>query len=173
MSVNTAIIRYFLCLGVLMLAACQPNQKAELAKKWKTIDIKNTSLDREFAYYEKLMDTITVQNERLEFFDNSIDSFKRFTNETFKEQRQMMKTEVENSFMEFTKDGMAYFTSINGIDSAKWKMEEKEIVLDTEDFTGVPGIIRLAILELTNENLKLKKVDQYDTSIITLKARKL
>ncbi len=173
MSVNTAILRSFSCLMLLFLAACGTGENAQITKKWKTIDIKNSSLDREFAYYQTLMDTITENNERLEFFDNSVDSFKRFTTETFKEQRELMKREVENSFMEFNPNGNAYFTSINGVDSAKWKIEENEIVLDTEEFTGVPGVIRLAILELSNDNLKLKKVDQYDTSIITLKARNL
>ncbi len=172
MSVNTAILRYLLLAIVCLMAACNPSKEAKITKKWKATNFENLTLAKEKEYYDTLMDTITINNERLEFFNGSIDSFKRFTKLAFQEQEELQKTEIENSFMEFNDLGVAYFTSINGIDSAKWTIEEDEIVLDAEDFTGIPSITRFGIIELTDDNLKLRKVDFSDTTIITLKSKK-
>jgi len=171
MSVNTGTLRYILIAVFCFTIACNPAEEAQITKEWKATDIENLTLAKEKAYYDILMDTITQNNERLEFFNNSIDSFKRFTMKAFEEQAAMEKTEIDNSFMEFKKNGIAYFKSINGVDSAKWTLEDNEIVLDAEDFTGIPNIIRLGILELSKDKLQLRKVDFTDTTIITLKVK--
>jgi hypothetical protein len=163
----------FVLLAVLcLLSACNENEtKPEVSKRWKAVSIKNLTFEKEKAYYKILMDTITDKNERLEFFNGSVDSFKRFTNLAFQEQDEMQKMQVDNSFMEFKKNGVAYFTSIDGLDSAKWRQEEDEIVLDAEEFTGIPNTVRFGILNLTADEMILRKVDLYDTNIITLNVR--
>jgi hypothetical protein len=171
MSVKTAILPYITIILICCFVACNTEKPGTITKEWKAVDIENRSLEKQKAYYDILMDTITEKNERLEFFNGSIDSFKRFTILAFEEQEAIQKTEIENSFMEFNKNGIAYFKSINGVDSAKWTQEENEIVLDAEDFTGIPNIVRFGIVELTSDKLILKKVDYPDTTIITLKVK--
>jgi len=173
MSLQSTFLPIIFLVVLCFLSACTDSEsKPEVTKRWKAVSIKNLTFEKEKAYYKILLDTITDKNERLEFFNGSVDSFKRFTKLAFQEQEEMQKMQVDNSFMEFKKNGVAYFTSIDGLDSAKWRQEENEIVLDAEDFTGIPNTVRFGILNLSADEMILRKVDLYDTNIITLNVRK-
>ncbi len=148
--------------------ACQDNQEQAIIKKWKSTKIENSTYKKEVAYYKNLLDTITEQNDMIEYF-GSVDSFKRFVEADLAQQEELQKTNLENTFMEFRADKMVYFTSVDGVDSARWHIEDKEIVMEVEEFTGNPEITRFSILKLDNNNLHLQMINQYDTSTILLK----
>lgn len=168
MSVNKATIAFLFVLTACFFAACKGDKASMIAQKWKTTNIENTSVKKEKEYYKKLLDTMTTQNEMVEFF-GSIDSFKKVIIADLAQQEEIQKTNLENSFMEFKKNKMVYFTSVDGIDSAKWTLDDDDIVVDDEDFTGVSTVTRLSIVELDKNTLKVKMINQYDTSIISMK----
>lgn len=168
MSVNKAILAVLSVSLVCFFGACNGDKASMISKKWKTTDIENTSIKKEMAYYKALMDTMTEKNEMVEFF-GSVDSFKKVIVEDLAKQEEMQKTSLENSFMEFKKNKKVYFTSVDGVDSANWYIEEDDIVVDDEEFTGVSTVTRLSIVELDKNNLTVRMINQYDTSTIRMK----
>lgn len=168
MSANKAIVAFFLVPSICFFAACSGDKKSQVTGKWKTTGIENSSINKEMDYFKSLMDTMTEKNEMVEFF-GSVDSFKKVIVADLAQQEEMQKLSLENSFMEFKKNKMVYFTSVDGVDSAHWRLEENDIVVDDEEFTGVSTVTRLSILELDKKTLKVKMINQYDTSIISMK----
>lgn len=167
MSIETAIKRSFFVVILFLLAACSGDKEALLSKKWKTVGLESSLEKLQKKQYEQLLDTMTAQNEMIEFF-GTVDSFKKVILADLKDQEEFRKTNMENSFMEFNKNHVAYFISVDGIDSAKWSIEENELILDPEEFTGTQELTRFTITELTADNLQLQMINQNDTSTISL-----
>lgn len=169
MSANTAITRLSLLLTVCFLAACGSATESMISKKWKTTNIENSSIKKKKKEYIQLLDTITARNAGVAAY-GTVDALKKAMLLGIEEAEQRMKTNMENSFMEFKKNHVVYFISVDGIDSAKWSLEDNEIVCDPEEFTGTQELTRLRISQLTKDSMTLKMINQYDTSIISLKS---
>lgn len=171
MSIKTAIKRSFFVVMLFLLAACGGDKEALLSKKWKTVSLESSQQKLQLRQYEQLLDSMTAQNEMIEFF-GTVDSFKKVIRADIESQEEFRKTNMENSFMEFKKNHVAYFISVDGIDSAKWSVVENELVLDPEEFTGTQELTRFTIKELTDDALQLQMINQTDTSTISLKKAK-
>lgn len=169
MSMNKTLI----ALGcfLLLITACKPDTEKLLCKKWKTIDVDNSTSRKQEIYYKEFLDTVTVKNELMQFFP-SLDSLKIGIRAEREELRNAQKENIENSFLEFKKNNVVYFTSIEGEVPSKWKLEGKEIVVEDDGMERPNQITRLKIMEIGSENLVLRMVDANDTSVIKLKAVK-
>lgn len=171
MSVKTALKSSFFIAFVLLFAACTGDQESLLTKKWKTTSLESSLEKLQKAQYQQLLDTMTDQNEMMEYF-GTVDSFKKVIQADIKDQEEFRKVNMENSFMDFKENHIAYFISVDGIDSAKWSLEENELILDSEEFTGVSELTRFTINKLTKDDLQLQMINENDTSIISLKTAK-
>ena len=57
-------------------------------------------------------------------------------------------------WLDIRKDKKIFLITVDGQDSAKWYLEDNDIVADDEDFTGVSNISRMTILKLEKDLFK-------------------
>jgi hypothetical protein len=70
--------------------------------------------------------------------------------------------------MEFKSNGIAYTTSIDGIDSAMYTIENNFIKIDEAKLKGVGETMTFEILSLSKDTLKMQLVDYGDTSVVVM-----
>jgi hypothetical protein len=79
---------------------------------------------------------------------------------------------LENTLMDFKSNGIVYTTSIQGVDSAMYKIEKDKdgtvIIIDEATLKGYGETMKFEILTLKKDTLLLKMIDYGDTSYVTM-----
>ncbi len=161
--INISTKLLFCCL---FLQACHSNDGSLLHKKWKGVELKNPKLDDNIALNKIFIDTLTINNT--DFHNQNIDSIKSSLRQELDNIINEQKILLENTLMDFKTNGVVYIHSIDGVDSALYKYENGEIVVDEEALKGYGELMVFKVLNLTNDSLRLKTIIYGDTSYITL-----
>lgn len=99
----------------------------------------------------------------------NIDSLKKELQAQLNMAIEEQKVSQENSIMNFKNNGMVYSYNIQGVDSAKYIVnEENEIEIDDRDLKGYGELIRMKIIKLSADSLLLRMVDYGDTTFVTM-----
>lgn len=99
----------------------------------------------------------------------NIDSLKKELHEQLDMAIEEQKVSQENAIMDFKKTGIVYSYSIQGVDSAKYIVnEENEIEIDDRDLKGYGELIRMKIIKISADSLLLRMVDYGDTTFVTM-----
>lgn len=166
---NAKIINISLAIAAFTagLIGCKSSQKEVLCKKWKTISIQNATMDQEVASMQQYIDTLGAQDAELRSTIN-LDSVKMLLRSDLERSLKEQQTALENTLMEFMPNGVAYMTSIDGLDSAMYTLEDKYIKFDEAKLKGHGETMTFEILKLNPDTLKVKLIDYGDTSIATM-----
>ena len=114
-----------------------------------------------------MIDTLGEKDPELRKTIN-IDSAKLILQAELNKSIQEQKLAEENTLMEFVSNGVVYTTSIEGIDSAMYSIEDNFIKIDEAKLKGHGESMTFEILKLSKDSLLLKLVDYGDTSIISM-----
>ena len=152
---------------LVFLVACKDANKDLLCKKWKTIALHNTKMDEEIKFMEQYVDTIGQNDPELRMAVN-LDSAKLILKDEMQRSLFEQKQAIENTLMEFKSNGVAYTTSIDGIDSAMYTLENNFIKIDEAKLKGVGETMTFEILSLSKDTLKMQLVDYGDTSVVVM-----
>lgn len=124
-------------------------------------------MERELAFMKDYMDTIGKNDPEIRELVN-LDSLKLMLNEQLKSGMEEQKLQAENLVMEFKKNGIAYNTSIDGVDSAYYTLEGSDIKIDEAKLKGYGETMTFTIMKLSSDSLLLRLVDYGDTSFISM-----
>jgi hypothetical protein len=149
------------------LVACKDEKKALLQKKWKTYQLQNNKMDMEVAYMRTYIDTLGKNDPELANALN-LDSVKAILTADLERSLNEQQTALSNTLMEFKSNGVAYTTSIDGIDSTSYTIEGNYIKLDEAKLKGLGESMTFEILKLEKDTLRIKLIDLGDTSIVTM-----
>jgi hypothetical protein len=156
----------FLIIGLQF--SCSSNQNQLLQKKWKTVSLQNSTMTREIREMQALIDTIGDNDPELRASIN-IDSTKFLLQQELEMALQEQKLAEENTLMEFKPNGVVYTTSIDGIDSAMYSVEEGSMIkIDEAKLKGFGESMTFEMLTLTKDSLRIRLIDYGDTSIVTM-----
>lgn len=147
--------------------ACKSSQKDLLCKKWKTVALKNSKMEQEVLFMQQYIDTLGQNDPELKTLIN-IDSTKMMLKAEMEKSTKEQQLALENTLMEFKSNGVAYTTSIDGVDSAMFTIEENFIKIDEAKLKGVGETMTFEILNLTKDSLKLQMIDYGDTSVVLM-----
>ena len=159
--INIAVI---LCLGFVALTGCQNDQKSMLCRKWKTVKLENAKMDMEIATMRAYIDTLGANDPELALAMD-LDSVKSLLTTSLEASLDEQQAALSNTLMEFQSNGVAYTTSIDGIDSAFYTLEGNFIKFDEAKLKGHGETMTFEILTLNQDTLKVKLIDYGDTSI--------
>lgn len=154
--------------AMLSLFSCGSNSPEKLLiGRWKTVALENAGFERQAADTRQYIDTLGNADPTLR---NSLDldSLKAALRADFEQALQAQATALENTLMEFRANGVAYTTSIDGVDSALYKVEEGQIRIDEAGLKGHGESMTFTILTLEQDTLKVRLVDYGDTSVATM-----
>lgn len=163
-NVNIAvgiILTTLLCIG------CGGNKHKNLEAKWKSAFLQNTKMDADISAMRAYIDTVGNQDVALRKQLN-VDSLKNMLRAELENAMTEQRISLENTTMEFLPNGMVYTTSVSGVDSAMYEVEENMIVIDESKLKGYGETLKLEILKLTKDTLQVKMVDYGDTSMVVM-----
>ncbi|MBS1771921.1 MAG: hypothetical protein JST82_03615 [Bacteroidetes bacterium] len=155
-----------------VLLSCQPSQKDLLMKKWKGFSAENKQIDSMMRERENFLDTFGKNNDaatNLAMYGiANVDSVREINLALISESRKMQQHNVENTYLEITKDGLAIMSySSEQRDSSKWRLDKN--MLHMHDIRDTSIHIEMEILSLNDTMLKLKYQDNNGTSTVTFK----
>lgn len=154
-------------IAMVYLTACKDSKTDLLCKKWKTVALQNTKMEQEMKFMEQYVDTIGQNDPELRSSVN-LDSAKMLIKEEMQRSVLEQKQAIENTLMEFKTNGIAYTTSIDGVDSAMFSIENNFIKIDEAKLKGVGETMTFEILSLSKDTLKMQLVDYGDTSVVVM-----
>lgn len=165
---KSPIIHISIVISILFFVfSCKNDHKTNLCKKWKTVSLKNMAMERQLDYTKEYIDTLGKNDPEFRKLVN-LDSVKLLLNNQMKLDLEDQKLQVENLVMEFTKNGIAYNTSIEGVDSAYYSIEGDDIKIDEPKLKGYGETMTFTIMKLSPDSLQLRLVDYGDTSFISM-----
>lgn len=167
MHVKIINIYLFATLLLVGLQGCKENRKALLCKKWKTIHLQNTKMDMEVASMRTYIDTLGKNDPELGKAIN-LDSVKSILTADLERSLGEQQTALANTLMEFKPNGVAYTTSIDGMDSTFYELEDQYIKLDESKLKGLGETMTFEIIKLEKDTLRIKLIDFGDTSIVSM-----
>lgn len=157
------ISMFFVCI-LIGFTACNNDKKDLLCKKWKTIGLKNAKMDAEIASMRTYIDTLGKQDPELAKAMD-LDSVKALLTADLEKSLRDQQTALANTLMEFKTNGVSYTTSIDGVDSAYYELEDSFIKFDEAKLKGHGETMTFEILKLEKDSLIVKLVDYGDTSV--------
>jgi hypothetical protein len=140
-----------------------------LYQKWKTISFRNSKMEAEIQNMKNYIDTVGNQDPEMRKATD-IENLKKTLREELEIGIAEQKTNNDNMFIEFRPNQLMIATSIDGVDSAMFTMEDNFIKVDDAALKGYGESMTFEILQLTKDQLRLRLVDYGDTTIAEMKA---
>ncbi len=162
MKKNISIIFFIL----ITLFSCKENQDALIAKKWKSISSFNPKQERELAYVQKNIDSMSSIMATFEKI--SKEEAKQSILSTIDSLLQDQKINAENIFYDFKPNHVAYVISPLGQDSAIWKIEDNKIYFDEQALNKRGTTMMHQILKLTKDTLEFLVIDFDDSNFVKM-----
>lgn len=158
-------------LGVITLIflqlSCKNEKSGLLYQKWKTVSLQNTTMDKEIREMKAYIDTIGDHDPEVRAAMD-LDSAKMILQANLDKSMNEQKLAQDNTLMEFKSNGVSYTTSIEGVDSAMFTVEDNFIKIDEAKLKGYGETMTFEILKLNKDTLQLRMVDYGDTSVVTM-----
>jgi hypothetical protein len=156
-----------LILLTFVLSSCGNGRDKLLCQKWKTVGLKNSTMDKGIKEMRAYIDTVGLYDEELRKTID-LDSAKKDLEDKLNKTLLEQKVVQESTFMEFNPNGVCYTISTEGIDSAMYSIEEGSIKIDEAKLKGFGETMTFEILKLTKDTLSLRMIDYGDTSVVTM-----
>ena len=169
-----SLIVAFPAILCLCCISCKQSPEQKLLGRWQEAAIINPQLDATMHDQGVFADTVgattdSTQNQMLYGTDN-IDTFRARTKANLDSFRKEQARAIAATIFDFQKDGLVFIHSTDGIDSAKWYIDEDgALLLDEEKLKGSGGKIRMEVLEASDTLLKLRYNEKYLSSTILFK----
>ncbi len=162
----------------LIISACKNDGEEQLlAKKWQAIELQNPDLDSIIREQSAFLDTVgshttAEENEKIYGFKD-VDSAKVALKAQLDDYKAMQQHAVENTKFEFMTNGMVKMNFSGQEDSASWYYDDDgDLIIDEMKLKGAGSKIRMKVLELDNDHMKLKFEEENMRSTVTFKALK-
>ncbi len=159
----------------LALAACSQSKEDIIIGKWQAVKVDNPQQDSFFLEQEKFLDTFgkagdDAANKAIYGFSN-VDSARESLKAQLKDYKAMQQHAVENTVFNFDKAGTAIMDFSGQVDTVKWSVDKegKYLTLEESKKSATSTSIKMEVLELTKQALKLKFTDNGGTSTVTFK----
>jgi hypothetical protein len=157
------------------LAACSQSKEDMIAGKWQAVKVDNPQQDSFFAEQERFLDTFgkagdAAANIAIYGFSN-VDSARESLKAQLNDYKSMQQHSVENTIFNFDKKGTAIMDFSGQVDTVKWSIDKegKYLTLEESKKSEAATAIKMEVLELTKEALKLKFTDNGGTSTVSFK----
>ena len=161
-------------LAITALASCTQSKEEMITGKWLAVQVDNPQQDQLLKEQDAFIDTFgkntdAATNLAMYGFSN-VDSARESLRAEFKDYKDMQKHAIENTLFDFRKDHTIVFNFSGQTDSAKWALEKDgKLTIDDSKMKAKGNIIKMDVITLTKDSLKLKFNDQGGTSTVTFR----
>lgn len=158
-----------LFLGILILASCKPKREDLIVRKWQEVSMTNPQLDEVMQSQKAFIDTVGSHTDAAanlrDYGVTDMDSFKQLMQANIDSFVSARARSVAATQFDFRKEGVVYFHSEEGIDSASWSFEEDgTLLLDEQKLKGAGSQLRVEVIALTDTMMNLKFLENNSAS---------
>jgi len=158
-----------------VLTACSQSKEDMIVGKWEAVKVDNPQQDSFFMMQEQFLDTFgktgdATANKAIYGFSN-VDSARESLRAQLKDYKAMQQHAVENTVFDFDNKGTAIMDFSGQVDTVKWSVDKegKYLTLEESKKTSASTSIKMEVIELTKNALKLKFTDNGGTSTVSFK----
>lgn len=162
---------------VILLASCKADKEELIAREWHAVKLDNPQMDSTIRDQEAFVDsfgknTDAVANKELYGIEN-VDSMRTILKQQLQEFKLIQQNAVKNTWFHFRKDGIALMNFSGQNDSANWYFDDEgALMLDEMKLKGFGNKLKMEILGLTEDSLKLRFTEDGLTSTVTFSPEK-
>lgn len=163
----------FLAFVLLAFAACTSNVRNRVIGSWRADKVENASMDSFFQKSQIYIDTVGKNNDpqtNLKLYGvTNMDSVRRLLQQQFDSAKAMEENAVLNTVFQFRNDSIAVLSFNGNLDSSKWTVENNNAIImqDLKGGTGDGDKVKMDILSLTDKLMKVKLIEDSESSIVT------
>lgn len=162
-----------LAIFCLSLFSCKPNNANRIIGAWQEVRVHNPQLDKILFEQNTFADTVGTSTDSLQNFNlygtTNIDSFKIKTKANLDSFWKNQYYAIRATIFDFQKGGKMYLHSLDGVDTAKWFIDDDGALILDQEHKGESSKIRMEIKELSDTLLQLKYREQYLESTAVFK----
>lgn len=167
----------FLPVGILLMtASCTEDNQEKIIGRWQQESIHNPVMEQVIEEQQSFIDTIgrnttAEQNDSL-YGTRNVDSLREMLKEEISNFKKDQEEAIKNTWFEFRKDGVLVLKTDDMVDSSSWYLEDEghTLVLDEQKLKGSGSQVRMEIMMLDKDAMKLRFNQGQDTSTVTFKA---
>lgn len=162
-----------LTLCSLYFISCKPDNAQKLVGAWQEIRVINPQLDSALFQQTVFADTVGTSTDSLQNYllygATNIDSFKVHAKANLDSFRKNQFYAIQATIFDFQKDGKMYLHSLDGVDTAKWFIDDDGALILDQEHKAEGSKIRMEIKELSDTLLQLNYKEQYLESTAVFK----
>ncbi|MEO6832852.1 MAG: hypothetical protein ABI378_10190 [Chitinophagaceae bacterium] len=170
MKLSAVALPALLCLCCI---SCKPNNADKIVGAWQEVRVLNPQLDDALFKQNTFADTVGTSTDSLqniEFYGaTNIDSFKLRAKANLDSFRKYQFYSIRATIFDFQKGGKMYLHSLDGVDTAKWFIDDDGALILDQEHKGEGSKIRMEIAEISDTLLQLKYKEQYSESTAVFK----
>lgn len=153
--------------------SCKPDNASKLVGEWQEVRVVNPQLDATLFAQTTFADTVGVSTDSIQNFQlygtTNIDTFKKEARANLDSFRKNQYYAVRATIFDFQKGGKMYLHSLDGVDTAKWFIDDDGALILDQEHKTVGSKIRMEIVEVSDTLLQLKYKEQYLESTAVFK----
>jgi hypothetical protein len=155
----------------MLFFACKQGGKQTLIGSWHAVRLENPDMDSFFANSQKFIDTMgkSGNNEAnlRTYGTTNMDSMRKSMQAQYDSVKNMQEGSLLRTVFHFRKDSVAILSFNGNTDSARWHVENNQLVLDDLNKETQGQKLHMDILSLTDTVLKLKFQENGASSTVT------
>lgn len=168
---------YFILILTFFQSCSQPKKEEMILHHWQAVAMESPMMTEEFDRLKQMMDTIGINNtpeqNQLFYGMSNMDSFRAVKKQEIAMALQQQEEEMKTTFLEFNKNGIAYLQFGGQPDTVGWSFDDNGLlVLDEAKVKGVGNKIKMTVIGLTNDTLKIQYDENGYHSIATFVSEK-
>lgn len=166
---NPKIILIAFCF-VMLLLSCKEKKEALLIGQWQEVDLYKPSLDEFIRHQQNFVDSFgknkTPEENLLIYGYQNVDSTRAVLQSHIDSMYFLKNEAVNNTQYHFRPDKIVVVSYAGQPDSANWLIDENnKLIMDDTKLKGGGQKTVMDILLLTHDSLKLRYIEEEDTSI--------
>ena len=139
---------------LLLVASCKHSRQDMLMKRWQQTSVENNEINKAIKQQQDFIDTLgthTTAQDNIEIYgSNNIDSLKQTLKAELIQFRQKQQDVKAQTWFEFKPDSNMYMHSDEGLDSAKWFLDEEgNVIMKDEENNMVMQVVAISDTALT------------------------
>ena len=164
-------------LSTVVLFSCKEKKEDMIMKNWQAVSLENLQMDSVLKQQQIFIDTVgshTDPSENVSRYGVSdLDSLRQELKMQLDGYKEMQKKAIEATQFNFKKDSLALINFGGGsIDTCKWYFDKDGSLILIEKRADAGDKIKMEVMQLNNDGMKLKIKASATESTVTFKPAK-
>lgn len=156
----------------LFAASCEQSKEDLITRKWNAVHVENSQMDEMMRQQQAMLDTMGKNGDdatNLAIYGvTNVDSMRQSLQAQMDDFKKMQDTSIKNTYFDFKKNKIVLMNFSGQMDSTKWSFDDEGmLILDEQQMTGAGSTLKMQVIKLDKDTLKLKFSEDGGGSTVT------